>query len=426
MKAIILAGGKGTRLGSKDVPKPMRLIGGKSLLEIQINILKKYDICDIVLITGYMSSYIENYFGDGSNLGVNISYFIEKEPLGTTGGIKAIEKQLREDFFVIYGDVIFDIDLDNLKKFHAEKNSECTLVLHPNDHPDDSDLVEIDSNNRIINFYPKYRNKNNYYRNLVNAAIYIFSPSILQYIESGKKSDFGKDIFPFIFDKLKMFGYITAEYIKDIGTPYRLQKVTEDYLSGKIERMNMINKRKAVFLDRDGVINVEKNIICRSDDFELLPLVVEAIKLINDTEYLVVVVTNQPGIAKNMCSIGELQIIHNKMEYLLGKMNAKIDAIYYCPHHPDIGFKEENRKYKIKCSCRKPEPGMILQAVKDFNIDLNSSFIIGDSYRDIECGKRIGLTTIGVKTGYGCMDNDCNPDHIFDNLLDAANFICNS
>jgi D,D-heptose 1,7-bisphosphate phosphatase len=425
MKAVILAGGKGARLGAltKEVPKPMIKIGGGPVLEHQINLLKKYGIKDIIVLTGYLSEMIEEYFGDGNNLGVNISYFKEKKPLGTTGGIKEIEDKLKKDFLVLYGDIMVNMDLERLVDFHQQKDGICTLVVHPNDHPYDSDLVEIDKDQKIIAFHPKPHEENKYHRNLVNACLYVMSPEILKYIKTGAKADFGRDVFPKIVKKETIYGYNTAEYLKDIGTPARLQEVREDYESGKIGRLNRENKRKAIFLDRDGVINKDVNLLHRIEDFELLPKVSEAIRKINNSEFLAIVITNQSVVARNLCSIEELEEIHKKMETLLGRKRAKLDAIYYCPHHPDKGYPEENPKHKIECNCRKPKIGLVKKAEKEFNIDLKNSYFIGDSFRDIECGKNAGMTTIGVKTGDGCRDCKVKPDFMFENLYQAVNFI---
>jgi len=425
MKALILAGGKGARMGkiTKKNPKPMIKIGGFPTLEHQINLFKNYNIKEIIILTHHLSEVIERYFKNGSEFGVKITYFKEKNPLGTVGGIKEIEKELREDFIVLYGDTMLDIDISRLLTFHREKNSDCTIVLHPNDHPYDSDLVEIDNNQRVVAFHPKPHEDNGYFRNLVNAGFYVMSPKILKYIKKGVKADFGKDIFPKIFKKIALYGYNTAEYLKDIGTPERIIEVKKDYRKGKTRRLNRSNKRKTIFMDRDGVINKKIGLLYKIEDFELLPNASKAIKKINDSEFLAIVITNQPVVARSLCSIEELEMIHKKMETLLGKEGAKLDAIYYCPHHPDKGFPEENPKYKIECDCRKPKTGLIEKAEKDFNIDFKDSYFIGDSFRDILCGKNAGLTTIGVRTGDGCKDRKVKPDYLFDDLYGAVNFI---
>ena len=421
MKAVILAGGRATRMGvlAKEIPKPMLQIGDKPLLEHQIDVLKRYGITDIILITGHLSEVIEDYFGDGSKFGVNIEYYVEKKPLGTTGGIKEIEDKLTEDFIVIYGDVMFDIDLSRIIDFHNKKSAFATLMVHPNDHPHDSDLIEVDPDGRIIRFHPKPHDPERYYKNLVNAAIYVLNPRINDYIEKGVKSDFGRNIFPAIVGKERFFGYNTAEYLKDMGTPERLKDVEKDYSDGKIRRLNKTNRRKAIFIDRDGVVVEKVHLLHKIEDLVLYPFTAEALKLINKSEYLAVLVTNQPVVARNLCTIEDVEEINKKMETLLGREGARFDAIYYCPHHPDKGYPEENPEYKIRCRCRKPDIGMIERAVLEHNIDLHGSFIVGDSNRDIECGKNAGVKTVGVLTGDSLKDVPERPDMVFDDLLQA-------
>ena len=422
MKAVILAGGKGTRLStlSQDIPKPMVPIGDKPLLEHQVDLLKRYGITEITIITGHLSSVIEEYFGAGTNHGVTIKYFVEHKPMGTTGGLKELENEFKDDFILFYGDVMLDMDLNTLIRFHHERKGLATLVLHPNDHPHDSDLVELDEEQRIFAFHPKPHDPHRYYHNMVNAALYVLSPKIFAHIQKGKKADFGKDIFPAIYESEGLFGYPTTEYLKDVGTPDRLAKVTKDFHSGRIERFNRKHKRAAIFIDRDGVIVQKVNLLHKVKDIELFPFSGEAICRINASEYLAVVVTNQSVIARGLCSLEELDEIHKKMETLLGKEGAKLDGIYFCPHHPEKGFPNERMEYKIVCDCRKPSTGMILQATKQFNIDLSRSVIIGDSFRDIECGKNAGIQTIGVRTGDGSKKLSSKPDHIADNILEAV------
>jgi histidinol-phosphate phosphatase family protein len=425
LRAVILAGGRGTRLGklTREVPKPMLTIGGVPILEHQIKLLKRYGIREIIILAGYRSEVIADYFKDGSKYGVTIKYFIDKEPLGTAGSIKEIQNSLEEPFIVLYGDVMINMDLEKFLHFHRSKKGACTLVVHPNDHPYDSDLVDIDNNRKIIAFHRKPHDKHRYYRNLVSAAVYMMSPRILKHIDRGIKTDFGKDIFPGLLEKENLYGYLTAEYLKDIGTKERLQKVEDDYISGRVEKFNSEHQRKAIFLDRDGVINEQVHLLHRIEDFKLLPTTVTAIRKINCSEYLAIVITNQPVVARNLCTITDVEEIHKKMDTLLGRGGAKLDAVYFCPHHPDRGYPDENPEYKVVCECRKPNTGMIKKANEDFNIDLNSSFIIGDSSRDIECGRNAGIKTIRVRTGNKGKDLQIEPDYFFNDVEGAIDFI---
>ena len=424
MQAVILAGGKGTRLKdiARQVPKPMLMIGSKPLMEHQVNLLRDNGIIDIIILVNHLKENITSYFGNGKKWGVSISYFEEPVPLGTVGGIKAIENTIENEFLVLYGDVMVDMDIIRLLNFHHDKKSEATLVLHPNDHPYDSDLVDINENGRIIAFHPKPHLQDRYYRNLVNAGVYVLTPKIFEFIEN-KNADFGRDIFPVIYNKVSMFGYNTAEYLKDMGTPDRLEKVNADYASGTVKRKSYRNFQKTIFLDRDGVLNPDKDLISKVEDFEIFPYTGRSVRKINESEYLAIVATNQSVVARNLCTEEGLRNIHNKLDTLLGQEHAKLDALYYCPHHPDKGYPGENPDYKIDCDCRKPKPGMLLKAAKEFNIDLSASYFIGDDQRDIEAGQRAGVTTVGLMSGKGLKGSLFQPDYFFEDLEDAVNFI---
>jgi D,D-heptose 1,7-bisphosphate phosphatase len=393
MKVVIIAGGKGTRIKdiAEEIPKAMIPVNGKPVLEYQVELAKRYGFTDFLFLTGHLGSKIEEYFGSGEKWDVSIVYYQEQFPLGTAGAFAEVADTLSSDFWVFYGDTIMDFDMQRMLSFHQSNQSQATLFLHPNDHPEDSDLVDIDADFCISHFYPKPR-ENKSYRNLVNAALYILSPSVLQYIEKNKKSDFGKDILPkALAAGANLYGFVSAEYIKDMGTPERYELVCKDVVSGKVARFNHKNKRQAIFLDRDGVVNKEIDLLTKPEQIELIPGVTEAIKLINQSGYLAIIATNQPVIARNLCDFEDLRLIHNKMETLLGSCQAYVDAIYFCPHHPDGGYPEERVEYKIVCRCRKPKPGMLLQAAEDWNIDLANSYMIGDRLTDIQAGEAAGV-----------------------------------
>lgn len=423
MKLVIVCGGKGTRLNLKGIPKSMVKIGGKPVLEHQIDLAKRYGIKDIFLLSGYLADAIFNYFKDGKKFKVNITHIIEPYPLGTAGCLKLIENLIgkEERFLVFSGDVLMDIDLDNLIKEDRQSNSTLTIMVHPNNHPYDSDLVETDLNNRVVAFYLRPHKEGIYYTNLAIASVYVLSGEIFKYIPFGQPSDFEKDILPKLLNKGKLIkGYRSPEYVKDMGTPDRLELVIKDYKSGKIARLNKRNKRKAIFLDRDGVINRFVDNLCRIKDFELMKDATDAIKKINQSEYLAIVITNQPMIAKGFLKENDLYAIHKKMATLLGKHQAYLDKVYYCPHHPERGFKGEVKKLKINCKCRKPKIGMFLKAKKDFNIDLKNSWMIGDDTVDLLAGENAGCKTIYLNAN---LESNQYADYVFGQLSTAVDFI---
>ena len=394
MKVVIIAGGQGTRIASvnSEIPKAMIPIHGKPIIEYQVELAKRYGFHDFLFIIGYLGNQIESYFQDGSQWDVHISYFHETTPLGTAGALGLLRNQLPEDFFVFYGDTVMDFDMQHMLNYHRANQADATLFLHPNDHPYDSDIVDIDAQGKVRGFHHKPHPEGFIAHNMVNAALFIFSPKILTAIEPGVKCHIEKHVLPrCIASGMNLYGYVSAEYIKDMGTPDRYYAVCDDVISGKVARLNRTYARPAVFLDRDGVINYEVDLLHRVEQMQLIPGAAEAIRRINQMGYLAIVVTNQPVIARNLCSFEELEQIHMQMETLLGHEHAYVNAIYYCPHHPDAGYPEERKEYKITCNCRKPAPGMLLQAAKDWNIDLENSYMIGDSMRDVEAGNNAGV-----------------------------------
>lgn len=391
MKTVIMAGGKGTRISpiSVEIPKSMLPIAGKPVLEHQLECLANQGYRDILIVTGHLGEAIHEYFGNGSQFGVAIEYYHEEKPLGTAGSLVALKDTLTADFLLINGDLLFDVDLKRFEAFHRAKKALATLFTHPNDHPFDSELIIADRDSRVTGWLDR-ANRGDSYKNLVNAGIHILSPRIFSEKEKVDKLNLDRDLLIPSLSSGKIFSYNSPEYVKDMGTPKRYKEVGCDYLSGKVKAKNLRNKQKAIFLDRDGTINKYKGFVTKPEHLSLIDGSARAIAEINRSGYLAILITNQPVIARGDCSLAELEQIHNRLEYLLGEQGAYLDAIYFCPHHPDKGFEGERIEYKIDCSCRKPKPGMILQAAQDFNIDMEESFMVGDSIRDVLAGQAAG------------------------------------
>ncbi len=399
MKAVIMAGGKGTRIAAVNskIPKPMIPIFHKPILEYQIDCLRKQGFTDITLVVGHLGHVIKNYFGDGSLIsaatkmpfGVHITYITEKEPLGTAGALYYLKDILHKDFLLINGDIIFDIQISRFYQFHKEKKGLATLFTHPNQHPYDSGIIVTDENNCVKEWLHK-EDTRHWYHNRSNAGLHIISPYILQSLKTLQKIDLDRDVLEPLIAKGLLYAYDSPEYVKDMGTPERLKQVKLDIKTGKVKAKNLFYKQRAIFMDRDGTINQYIGFLKNIDAFALLDGVASAIKKINESGYLAIVVTNQPVIARGEVTIEQLEEIHQKMATLLGQQGAYVDAIYYCPHHPHKGYKGEIPAYKMDCQCRKPKPGMLFEAAKQYHIDLSSSWMVGDNLRDIQAGLAAG------------------------------------
>ncbi len=405
MKVVIMAGGRGTRIAElfPDIPKPLIPVDGMPILEREIRSLAAQGFKDIILTVGYLADKIIAYLGDGSQLGVKIEYFVEETPLGNAGALFQLKEHIGEEpFFLLNADAAFDVDFNRMLDFHKKHGGLATLFTHPNSHPYDSGLVIADKDGNVEKWLSKEDERPQWYNNRVNAGLHVIDPQVLELslkdLEIGPttgypkgKVDLDRQILKPLCGTGKMFCYDSPEYVKDMGTPERFHQVEADYKNGVVQAKNLHNRQKAIFLDRDGTINKYVGFLRNIDDFELVEGVSESIRKINQSGYLAIVVTNQPVIARGEVTWDELHEIHRKMETLLGKDGAYIDGIYICPHHPDKGFEGERPEYKFDCDCRKPKPGLLLQAAKDFNIDLEKSYVIGDSNRDIDVSKNIEL-----------------------------------
>ena len=417
-----MAGGKGTRISSvvSDIPKPMIKIEGKPVLERELECLRDQGFTDLILTVSHLGHVIMDYFGDGSGIspatgesfGVHIEYYFEEQPLGNAGALFKIRDKLDSDFLLLNADAVFDVDFNRFVEFHKQHGGLVTLFTHPNSHPYDSGVLIADEKGAVKQWLAKEDERPQWYRNRVNAGLHVINPAVLDMAgidadkvgENGKpvKVDLDRQLLKPLAGTGKMFCYDSPEYVKDMGTPERYEAVCRDYKAGRVSGKNLKNKQKAIFLDRDGTINKYVGFLRDIEQFELIDGAAEAVRLINESGYLAIVVTNQPVIARGEVSFEELDTIHNKMETLFGAKGAYIDAIYFCPHHPHKGYAGEVPELKIDCDCRKPKPGMLLKAAQDFNIDLSQSWMIGDGENDVKAGQAAGCKTALIGSeGYG-------------------------
>ena len=404
MKTVIMAGGAGTRISEAfpNIPKPLIPICGIPVLEREIRGLGEQGYDDIILTLSHMADQIMAHFGDGSALGVHIEYYVEQTPLGNAGALYEIKDRLSDDFLLLNADTVFDVDFNRFVAFHKEKGALATLFTHPNDHPYDSGLILADPDLAVQQWYAKEDERPLYYKNRVNAGLHVIAKELIGTRPTTEKVDLDRQILKPLAGTGKMFCYDSPEYVRDMGTKERYETVCRDFANGKVQSRNLRNPQKAIFLDRDGTINRYAGFLRSPDAFELEPRSAEAIRLINASDYLAIVVTNQPVIARGEVTYAGLQEIHNKMETLLGQKGAYLDGLYFCPHHPDSGFPGEIRELKTECACRKPKPGMLLQAADDFHIDLTASWMVGDTKNDIlsgiNAGTKTGLILAGEKS----------------------------
>ena len=414
MQALILCGGKGTRLGLKSKPKPLTLINGKPLIHHTVDHLIKNGFSEIVFLSGYKGDQIKKYFDNIDIKSANLIHYIEDKPLGTSGCIRPMESVLKKWFFVIYGDLLLNIDFKRFYKFSISRGGVGSLLIHPNSHPYDSDIVEVGSNQKINKIFLKPHPKDLLVRNKVNAAVYCLNKRIIKYIPENIQSDWMADVFPKAIKKL--YAYESSETVFDVGTKERITKARKLL---RIQRSQ--NKIQAIFIDRDGVLNKEINGVYRESDLIMIKGASEAIKALNQNNILAICVTNQPGISKGFFNEEELDKVHARLEKDLSKEGSYLDDIFYCPHHPERGWQGEVKKLKKNCLCRKPGSKMFKDASKKHRVKLKKSYFISDTLKDLDACKKTGMTPILVLTGHGNKQKLINNKiKVFKNVKEAV------
>lgn len=397
MNLVILCGGKGTRLKTivKKKSKTLVKVNNKELilniLEQCKSIKKKYFLLN-------KNQYDLISFLKKKNLQRNILF--ENNFLGDGGCLSSLKKIKNfhiKDFLIISGDLLINIDINSFINFHYKKKSKITFWCHPTDHAIDSDLVSFNSKFKLEKFFTKPHKRNNI-GNISAAGIYIINGSLLHYLPKKLKEYSSRKYFKHIIKKKKVvaYCYTSRDFIKDAGTQKRLIYLRKLLKNKNNKYFNQIKKLPAIFMDRDGVINKEKKNELFSNPLNICDGVISALKKINKSKFLSVLITNQPGIAKGYFSIKQLYEMHNRMNFYLSSNGCYFDSIYFCPHHPEIGFKGEVKKFKKKCKCRKPKIGMIKKAVKDLNINLKKSVFIGNSFSDYKCALNAGIKYLHI------------------------------
>jgi D-glycero-alpha-D-manno-heptose 1-phosphate guanylyltransferase len=382
-EAIILAGGLGTRLRDvlPDLPKCMAPVAGRPFLSFVIDALRMQGIERFIFSLGYKADIIEKYLEEHYPT-LYCETVVESEPLGTGGAIKlACTKALKENVLVANGDTLFKIDLREIEKVHKAHKAECTLALKPMKNFDRYGTVELDQTGSIISF----KEKEFYDNGLINGGIYILNvPQFLQHSFPDKFS-FEKDYLEKNAGKQTLFGSIEDGYFIDIGIPEDFNKAQTELSSTR--DLKNIDESWTLFLDRDGVINDETpgEYVLNSKEFIFSKGALEALKILAGKFDRIILITNQRGIGKGLMTENDLEQIHKEMQKEIVSTGGRIDKIYYC------------MEVDSKCFDRKPNPGMALKALKDFNkIDFSNSIMVGNKPSDMRFGRSLGMITVFV------------------------------
>lgn len=382
-QAVILAGGLGTRLRplTDTIPKPMIEIEDKPFLEYLINQVKDFGINNILLLLGYLPEKIIEYFGDGSKWDINIEYSVTPIENDTGARLLAAKDKIADQFLLMYCDNYCPLEFDKMEAHFFSSNALIQITGYTNKDGYTKNNLKIDENG-FVNIYDKKRISENL--NGVDIGYALINKRVFEYLPSDNVN-FEEAVYPKLVNSGMMSVYSTNHRYYSVGSWERIE-LTKAFFKPK----------KVIFLDRDGTLNIKPpkaQYLEKPEDFIWIDGSDKAVKLLNDQGYTVIIITNQPGIARGMVTQENLDAIHVKMNLELNKIGAHVDKIYYCPHGWDEG-----------CDCRKPKPGMLYKAQKELSIDLTKAILIGDDERDIEAGQLVGCKTILVTDRFKLID----------------------
>lgn len=406
--AVILAGGKGTRSADPTKAKLGQELDGVPLLQWHMRLLEPSEITQAVVVAGHLGDQVNALTTQVDPLGTDLSVVHEAEQRGTVAALALAAQHTKADeFLVILGDILMSLPIQQFLEEWRASNKNVAVVVHPSTHPEDSDAAFPTHDGRVL-VVPKSQPRD-HIPNMSSAGLFAISREGLQRYADQK--DFGSSVLPAAAEADDLFAFVTSHYLKDTGTPARLEAAQGDISRGAFARRGDLNPRGALFLDRDGVINPTKPEFYDPRMYEILPGVAEAIREANRAGFPVIVVTNQPHIAKGLMTFEDHQHVRAQMDMLLGADGAFVDDYFFCPHHPDAGFVGEVAELKVSCECRKPSIDLALQASARHRIDLSQSVMVGDTDRDRGLARGAGMRFIHVSsTCYAGDPADCYPD----------------
>ena len=377
-QAVFLVGGRGSRLGqlTEYIPKPLLPVGGVSFIEGLIRYVARFGINRVLLLAGYGSEVVEEYFRTGviqtPSGTVRVRIICEREPQGTAGALLSALDGLDDEFLVFNGDSFFAVDLIQfLDSFNEDGTA---MALRRVTDSERFGVVEIDQTGRVTKFAERGEEGR---AGLVNAGIYRFRRCTLEKLRSVRIESLERELIPRLISERRLFGIELAGRFVDIGTPESLAEA---------QRCNPF-RLPAVFFDRDGVLNRDHGYISTFGEWEWCDGAIEAIRYFNRSGYLVFVITNQAGVARGYYTEEAIRTLHKQVNDELRENRAHIDDFRYCPHHPDGALDE----YRRKCSWRKPNPGMLEDLAACWPVDLENSLLVGDKESDLRAAQHLGI-----------------------------------
>jgi len=377
-EALLLAGGLATRLGdiADDVPKCLQPVAGRPFIDHLLWQLHRHGVRRVVLCTGRLHEAVVAHVGDGSAFGVEAVYSREPEALGTAGALALAAPLVEGDVVLaVNGDSLCDCNLTELaRRLRAEPDADAAIALCSVPDAGRYGSVALGEGARVEAFLEKSTSG----AGLVNAGVYCLRTKWLRTLNV-VKSALERDEFPALAARGRLLGVATDAPLTDIGTPESLDAAQSTVAAWR--------RKPCAFLDRDGVINFDVGHLCDPAEFGFTPGMPQAIKLLNDVGWLVVVITNQAGIGRGKYTEAEFEQFSAWIDDRLAEGGAHVDAVYHCPHHPTAGVGE----YRVACDCRKPGPGMLLAAIAEWEPDVERSFLLGDKESDVQAAEAAGV-----------------------------------
>jgi mannose-1-phosphate guanylyltransferase/phosphomannomutase len=400
VRALILAGGKGTRSENPLTPKILQTISEDQLLiDIHLaNLANQLDL-RITFLLGYLHSPIVERIRElEKESRSEIDWVLDKaEETPVSAVFASIQNEINPDtiFIILLGDILANVNFTRYVAKLKESDFLGMVLVHPNLHPSESDAFEYGDADNAIKICLKGNGVSSQYPARAIAGVYFLKKSALEYFNL-EESDFAKGVIAPLFNAGKLRVENTFEYFQDTGTKGRLEKARKDYSSGAYDLRGRM-KKGCIFIDRDGTLipdiganrkNIEKSDISAGT--------IESIVTANECGIPVILVTNQPGIAKGFLTVRDFLATQYQLESILNENSALLDDFIFCPHHPESGFKGEVLALKIKCECRKPGTGMIKEMARRHSIDIKKSIFIGDSDVDFQTASTCGMLFLKV------------------------------
>lgn len=382
-QAVIVAGGRGTRLGAltEHTPKALIPVAGVPFIDLLLELLARRGFERVLLLLGYRAEDIVNHCGDGSRWGLHITAVTSDPDDETARRVLDAGPQIEENFLYMYCDNLWPLPFDDMWKRHRELGREAMVTVYSNDDGFTRSNVRVGHDGAVLQYDPT-RNAQGLAG--VEIGYGIFTRSVLDLLD-GSNVPFQHAVLPPLIAERKLSAYVTHHRYYSIGNPERLP-VTERYVAGS----------PAMILDRDGVLNrkpPKATYVTSWDGWQWMPGAREAMAELTEAGYRVFIVSNQAGIGRGVMSEADLSAIHERLIDEVETAGGRIDAVYHCPHDWDDG-----------CDCRKPRPGMLFQVQRDHHIDLTRTVFVGDDPRDAEAAEAAGALSFLVDEQTSLLD----------------------